>query len=48
VEYEDGQKAIIEVKDPSRMDSHDILRKRKSAEIWCKQRGMEYVMMTIG
>ena len=48
VEYEDGRRVIIEVKDPSRMDSPDILRKRKSAEIWCKQRGMEYVMMTIG
>jgi len=48
VEYDDGRRVIIEVKDPSRMDSPDILRKRKSAEIWCRQRGMEYVMMTIG
>src|SRR5882762_8399837 len=38
VEYEDGRKAIIEVKDPSRLDSDDVQRKRKSAEIWCKQR----------
>src|ERR1700680_2397190 len=35
VEYEDGRKAIIEVKDPSRMDSPEVLRKRKAAEIWC-------------
>src|SRR5262245_22242192 len=47
VEYEDGRKAIIEVKDPSRFDSPDVLRKRKSAEIWCKQRHMEYVVATI-
>jgi hypothetical protein len=48
VEYEGGQKSIIEVKDPSRMDSPDVLRKRKSAEIWCKQRAMEYVVATVG
>ena len=48
VEYEDGKKVLIEVKDPSRMDSDDVKRKRKAAEIWCKQRRMEYVMETIG
>jgi hypothetical protein len=48
VEYEDSRKAIIEVKDPSRMDSPDVLRKRKAAEIWCNQRRMEYVIPTIG
>ena len=48
VEYTDGRKAIIEVKDPSRMDSDDVKRKRKAAEIWCKQRRMEYVVATIG
>jgi hypothetical protein len=47
VEYEDGTKAIIEVKDPSRLDSNDVQRKRKAAEIWCKQRGMEYMMATV-
>lgn len=47
VEYQDGRKAIIEVKDPSRIDSDDVKRKRKSAEVWCKQRGMEYVVATI-
>lgn len=47
VEYEDGRKAIIEVKDPSRLDSNDLHRKRKAAEIWCKQRGMEFVVATI-
>ncbi len=47
VEYEDGKKIIIEVKDPSRVDSDDVKRKRKAAEIWCKQRGMEYEMATI-
>lgn len=48
VEYEDGWKAVIEVKDPSRVDSHDVQRKRKAAEIWCKQRGMEYIIATVG
>jgi len=48
VEYEGGRKAIVEVKDPSRLDSNDVQRKRKAAEIWCKQRGIEYVMATIG
>jgi hypothetical protein len=48
VEYEDGRKAVIEVKDPSRIDSPDVLRKRKAAEMWCKQRGMEYEIVTIG
>ena len=47
VEHEDGRKAIIEVKDPSRVDSNDVQRKRKAAEMWCKQRGMEYVIMTV-
>jgi len=48
VEYEDGRKVIIEVKDPSRLDSDDVKRKRKAAEIWCKQRNMEYIIATIG
>ena len=48
VEYVDGRKAIIEVKDPSRIDSDDVKRKRKSAEMWCKQRRMEYIVATIG
>ncbi len=47
VEYNDGQRVLIEVKDPSRTDSGDVQRKRKSAEMWCKQRGMEYILATI-
>lgn len=47
IEYTDGRKALIEVKDPSRMDSDDVKRKRKAAEMWCKQRRMEYVLATI-
>ena len=47
VEYDDGRRTIIEVKDPSRLDSNDVQRKRKAAEIWCKQRRMEYVLATI-
>lgn len=48
VEYADGSKALIEVKDPSRLDSNDVQRKRKAAEMWCKQRHMEYEIATIG
>ncbi|HEX4966820.1 MAG TPA: TnsA endonuclease N-terminal domain-containing protein [Thermoanaerobaculia bacterium] len=48
VEYEDGTKTVIEVKDPSRADSNDVQRKRKAAEMWCKQRRMEYILATVG
>lgn len=47
VQYEDGRKVVIEVKDPSRIDSNDVQRKRKAAEMWCKQRKMEYVIATM-
>jgi len=47
VEYVDGRRAVVEVKDSSRMDSPDVLRKRKAAEMWCKQRRMEYVLATV-
>ena len=36
----------IEVKDPSRIESNDVQRKRRAAEIWCKQRNMEYIIAT--
>lgn len=48
VEYTDDRKALLEVKDPSRLDSDDVKRKRKAAEIWCKRRGMHYSLATIG
>lgn len=48
VEYEDGRKCVIEVKDPSRLDSDDVQRKRKAAEMWCRQRHVEYVLATVG
>jgi len=44
VEYEDGTKAIIEVKDPSRVDTNEVQRKRRAGEMWCKMRGMEYII----
>ena len=47
VEYADGRKELIEVKDPSRLDSNDVQRKRKAAQMWCKQRHMEYIVATI-
>lgn len=47
VEYVDGHKCILEVKDPSRMDSDEVKRKRKAAEMWCKRRGLEYIVATV-
>ena len=47
VEYAGGKKAVIEVKDPGRIDSDDVRRKRKAADMWCKQRRMEYVLATV-
>lgn len=48
VEYKDGKKVVIEVKDPSRIDSNEVQRKRKAAEMWCRQRNMEYILATLG
>ena len=48
VQYTDGKIVIIEVKDPTKVDSDDVKRKRKAAEIWCKQRRMEYEIATVG
>jgi len=47
VEYIDGRIALIEVKDPSRVDSDDVKRKHSAAELWCKKRGMEYQIITL-
>ena len=47
VEYTDGRKEIIEVKNPALMDSIAINRKRKAAEEWCRRRGMAYKMATV-
>lgn len=47
VEYSGGRKVLLEVKDPSRVDSDEVKRKRKAAEIWCRRRGMEYLVATI-
>lgn len=46
VELTDGTKKIIEVKDPSKMDSPSVLRKRSAAEEWCRQRGLQYELAT--
>ena len=42
VEYADGQKVIIETKDPSQVDSPTVQQKAKAAKRWCKQRDMTY------
>jgi hypothetical protein len=46
VEYVEGRKAILEVKDPIRIDSNDVQRKRKAADMWCRHHGMEYILAT--
>lgn len=47
VEYADGRKTIIEVKDPSKIDSPAIQRKANAAKEWCRKRGMTYEIATI-
>lgn len=47
VEYCDGRKVLIEVKNPAMMDSVAVLRKRSAAEEWCRKRGMTYEIATI-
>ena len=47
VEYTDGRKAIVEVKNPAMMDSPAVLRKRSAAQEWCRRRDMSYELATI-
>ena len=47
VEYADGRQVLIEVKGSDKMDSPSVLRKRRAAEQWCRERGMEYELTTI-
>ena len=47
IEYTDGRKELIEVKNPALMDSPAVLRKQNAAEHWCKLRGITYRMATI-
>lgn len=47
VEYDDGTRKLIETKDKSKIDTDEVQRKRQSAELWCKRRGMEYVVVTL-
>lgn len=47
VEYQDGSRKVIETKDKSKLDTDEVRRKRQAAELWCKCRGLEYVVMTI-
>ena len=48
VEKVDGRLQIIEVKAAGQVDSPAVQRKRAAAELWCKRRGMEYSIATIG
>ncbi len=47
VEYTDGRKAVIEVKNPALMDSPSVLRKESAAREWCRRRGMSYEIATM-
>ena len=47
IEYTDGRKELIEVKNPALIDSPAVLRKQNAAEQWCQRRGMTYRMATI-
>ncbi len=47
VEHIHGHRAILEVKGPSRVDSDEVKRKRKAAEMGCKRRGIEYIVATV-
>ena len=47
VEYTDGRKVLIEVKNPAMMDSPAVLRKESAAREWCRRRGMTYELATI-
>jgi N-acetylglutamate synthase-like GNAT family acetyltransferase len=47
VQYVDGKRVLLEVKGFHQIDSDEVKRKRKAAEIWCKRRGMEYITATI-
>lgn len=47
VEYADGRKVIVEVKNPALFDSPSVLRKENAARDWCRKRGMEYVLATV-
>lgn len=46
VEYADGRKAIMEVKNPVLFESPAVLRKENAAREWCCRRGMAYVLAT--
>ena len=47
VEYADGRKLLIEVKNPALFDSPSVLRKESAAREWCRRRGMTYELATI-
>ena len=47
VEYADGRKKLVEVKNPAMMDSPSVLRKQNAAREWCRKRNMEYEIATI-
>ncbi len=47
VEYTDGRKVVVEVKNPALMDSPSVQRKESAAREWCRKRGMSYELATV-
>lgn len=47
VEYADKSRKLVEGKDKSKIDTDEVQRKRQAAELWCKRRRMEYVIITL-
>ena len=47
VEYADGRKILIEVKNPAMVETLSVKRKCSAAREWCRRRGMTYELTTI-
>ncbi len=48
VKHSDGSRPTPEAKDPAGVDSDEVKRKRKTAEMWRAKRGMSYVIPLVG
>lgn len=47
VQYADGRKVVIEVKNPELIESSQVRRKAEAAKRWCERRGMDYEIRTV-
>jgi len=46
VEYSDGSREIIEVKQSRKLTNPTVVKKAEAAKSWCESRGMTYVIIT--